>query len=151
MRWIQCRFVVRINRQLQHGQHLKKKCQFWEPTRGRRWVGLLRRAEDKRQAVHQQLSQCQLGRDSECVRKTPHGVETRSHSRETFWSPCLRRGFLFASRYPQTRWTYLQLRASKRLKSTTASASRHKKTRCDAHIGPGDGGTDNMAQLLATA
>ena len=25
--------------------------------------------EDKRQAVHQQLSQCQLGRDSECVRK----------------------------------------------------------------------------------
>ena len=26
-----------------------------------------------------------------------------------------------------------------------------KKTRCDAHIGPGDGGTDNMAQLLATA
>ena len=35
--------------------------------------------KDKRQAVHQQLSQCQLGRDSECVRKTPHGVETRSH------------------------------------------------------------------------
>ena len=34
-----------------------------------RWVGLLRRAEDKRQAVHQKLSQCQLGRDSECVRK----------------------------------------------------------------------------------
>ena len=30
LRWIQCRFVVRINRQLQHGQHLKKKCQFWE-------------------------------------------------------------------------------------------------------------------------
>ena len=28
---------------------------------------------------------------------------------------------------------------------------RHKKTRCDVHIGPGDGGTDNMAQLLATA
>ena len=28
---------------------------------------------------------------------------------------------------------------------------RHKKTRCDAHIGPGDGGTDNMAQPLATA
>ena len=51
--------------------------------------------KDKRQAVHQQLSQCQLGRDSECVRKTPHGVETRSHSRETFWSPCLRRGLLF--------------------------------------------------------
>ena len=25
--------------------------------------------KDKRQAVHQQLSQCQLGRDSECVRK----------------------------------------------------------------------------------
>ena len=25
--------------------------------------------EDKRQAVHQQLSQCQLGRDNECVRK----------------------------------------------------------------------------------
>ena len=25
--------------------------------------------EDKRQAVHQQLSQCQLGRDSEVVRK----------------------------------------------------------------------------------
>ena len=55
--------------------------------------GLKKRAEDKRQAVHQQLSQCQLGRDSERVRKTPHGVETRSHSRETFWSPCLRRGF----------------------------------------------------------
>ena len=60
--------------------------------------------KDKRQAVHQQLSQCQLGRDSKCVRKTPHGVETRSHSRETFWSPCLRRGFLFVSRYPQTKW-----------------------------------------------
>ena len=25
--------------------------------------------KDKRQAVHQQLSQCQLGRDSKCVRK----------------------------------------------------------------------------------
>ena len=25
--------------------------------------------EDKRQAVHPRLSQCQLGRDSECVRK----------------------------------------------------------------------------------
>ena len=32
-------------------------------------AGLKKRAEDKRQAVHQQLSQCQLGRDSECVRK----------------------------------------------------------------------------------
>ena len=60
--------------------------------------------KDKRQAVHQQLSQCQLGRDSGYVRKTPRGVETRSHSRETFWSPCLWRGFLFASRYPQTKW-----------------------------------------------
>ena len=60
--------------------------------------------KDKRQAVHQQLSQCQLGRDGECVRRTPHGVETRSHSRGTFWSPCLRRGSLFASRYPQTKW-----------------------------------------------
>ena len=107
--------------------------------------------EDKRQAVYPRLSQCQLGRDSECVRKTPHGVETRSHSRETFWSPCLRRGFLFGSRYPQTKWRCLQLQASKCLKSTTTSASRHKKTRCDAHIGPGDGGTDNMAQPLATA
>ena len=27
--------------------------------------------KDKRQAVHQQLSQCQLGRDSKCVRKNP--------------------------------------------------------------------------------
>ena len=43
--------------------------------------------EDKRQAVHPRLSQCQLGRDSECVRKTPHGVETRSHSREAFLEP----------------------------------------------------------------
>ena len=51
--------------------------------------------EDKRQAVHQQLSQCQLGRDGECVRKTPHGVETRSHTRETFWSPCPWRGVSF--------------------------------------------------------
>ena len=63
--------------------------------------------KDKRQAVHQQLSQCQLGRDSECVRKTPHGVETRSHSRETFWSPCLRRGFLFAyESAPTCRWRW---------------------------------------------
>jgi len=107
--------------------------------------------KDKRQAVHQQLSQCQLGRDSECVRKTPHGVETRSHSRETFWSPCLRRGVLFASRYPPTKWPPLPPRAPKRPASTTTSASSHKKTRCDVHIGPGDGGTDNMAQLLATA
>ena len=66
--------------------------------------GFLKLAEDKGQAVHPRLSQCQLGRDSEFVRKTPHGVETRSHSRKTFWSPCLRRGFLFASGYPQTKW-----------------------------------------------
>ena len=59
--------------------------------------------KDKRQAVHQQLSQCQLGRDSECVRKTPHGVETRSHSLETFGSPCLRRGFLFVYKSAPTR------------------------------------------------
>ena len=32
-------------------------------------AGLKKRAEDKRQAVHPRLSQCQLGRDSECVRK----------------------------------------------------------------------------------
>ena len=31
--------------------------------------GLKKLAEDKRQAVHQRLSQCQLGRDSESVRK----------------------------------------------------------------------------------
>ena len=66
--------------------------------------GFLKLAEDKGQAVHPRLSQCQLGRDSECVRKTPHAVATRSHSRQTFWSPCLRRGFVFASRYPQTKW-----------------------------------------------
>jgi len=60
-------------------------------------AGLKKLAEDKRQAVHSQLSQCQLSRDAGDVRKkAPHGVETRSHSRETFWSPCLRRGLLFA-------------------------------------------------------
>ena len=31
-------------------------------------------------------------------------------------------GVSFASRYPQTKWTYLQLRASRRLKSATDSA-----------------------------
>ena len=31
--------------------------------------GLKKLAEDKRQAVHQRLSECQLGRDSERVRK----------------------------------------------------------------------------------
>ena len=31
--------------------------------------GLKKLAEDKGQAVHPRLSQCQLGRDSECVRK----------------------------------------------------------------------------------
>ena len=62
--------------------------------------------EDKRQAVHQHppLSQCQLGRDSECVRKTPHGVETRSHSTRDVLEPLPLAGFLFASRYPQTKW-----------------------------------------------
>ena len=30
-----------------------------------------------------------------CEEKTPHGVETRQHSREAFRNPCLRRGFLF--------------------------------------------------------
>ena len=108
--------------------------------------------EDKRQAVHPRLSQCQLGRDSECVRKKRLTGWKQGHTPERrFGAPAFGGGFLFASLFLQTRWTYLQLRASKRLKSTTASASRHKKTRCDAHIGPGDGGTDNMAQLLATA
>ena len=32
-------------------------------------AGLKKLAEDKRQAVHQQLSQCQLNRDNEVVRK----------------------------------------------------------------------------------
>ena len=31
---------------------------------------------------------------------------------------------------------------------TTPSASGHKKTRCDSHIGLGDGGNLNMAQSL---
>ena len=33
-----------------------------------------------------------------------------------------------------------------RIPNPTDSASGHKKARCDAHIGPGDGGNDNMAQ-----
>ena len=113
--------------------------------------GFLKLAEDKGQAVHPRLSQCQLSKEDELVRKNASRGGNKVILRETFWSPCLRRGFLFASRYPQTKWRYEQLQASKRLKSTTSSASSHKKTRCDAHIGPGDGGTDNMAQLLATA
>jgi hypothetical protein len=40
---------------------------------------------------------------------------------------------------------HTQRQASNPSKSTTASASRHKKTRCDTHIGPGDGGNINMA------
>ena len=107
--------------------------------------------EDKRQAVHQQLSQCQLGRDSECVRKNASRGGNKATLPRYVLETLPSAGFLFDSRYPQTKWRYLQPRASKCLKSATASASRHKKTRCDAHIGPGDGGTDNMAQLLATA
>ena len=34
--------------------------------------------------------------------------------------------------------------------STIHSASEHKKTRCDSHNGPGDGGNLNMSQLLGT-
>ena len=113
--------------------------------------GLLRRAEDKGQAVHPRLSQCQLGRDNECVRKNASRGGNKVTLPRDVLEPLPLAGVFFASRYPHTKWPYLQLRASKRLKSTTASASRHKKTRCDAHIGPGDGGIDNMGQLLATA
>ena len=42
-------------------------------------------------------------------------------------------------------------RVSTASQNPTDSASGHKKTRCDAHIGPGDGGNDNMAQQLGTA
>ena len=89
--------------------------------------GLKKLTEDKGQAVHQRLSQCQLGRDSESVRKNASRGGNKVTPREKFWSPCLWRGFLFGSRYPQTKWRYEQLQASKRLKSTTSSASSHKK------------------------
>ena len=58
--------------------------------------GLKKLAEDKRQAVHQRLSQCQLGRDGESVRKNASRGGNKVTPRETVWSPCLRRGFLFA-------------------------------------------------------
>ena len=63
-----------------------------------RWAELKTLAKDKRQAVYPRLSQCQLSRDACLVRKNASGVEARSHSLETFWSPCLRRGFLFVYR-----------------------------------------------------
>ena len=107
--------------------------------------------KDKRQAVHQRLSKCQLGRDSECVRKNaPRGGNKVTLPRDVL-EPLPLAGVSFCLALSTDQVAYEQLQASKRLKSTTASASSHKKTRCDAHIGPGDGGTDNMAQLLATA
>ena len=84
--------------------------------------GFLKLAEDKGQAVHPRLSQCQLGRDSGRVRKNAsRGGNKVTLPREVL-EPLPLAGFLFASRYPQTKWRYEQLQASKCLKSTTASA-----------------------------
>ena len=66
--------------------------------------GLKKLAVDKGQAVHQRLSQCQLGRDSESVRKNASRGGNKVTLPGDVWSPCLRRGFLFVSRYPQTKW-----------------------------------------------
>ena len=43
------------------------------------------------------------------------------------------------------------IRASTASQNPTDSGPGHKKARCDGHIGPGDGGNDNMAQQLGTA
>ena len=108
--------------------------------------------EDKRQAVHPRLSQCQLGRDSEYVRKNASRGGNKVTLPRDVLEPLPSAGVSFCLALSTDQVApCLQPRASKCLKSATASASRHKKTRCDAHIGPGDGGTDNMAQLLATA
>ena len=108
--------------------------------------------EDKRQAVHPRLSQCQLGRDSELVRKNASQGGNKVTLLRYVLEPLPSAGVSFCLALSTDQVApCLQTRASKCLKSATASASRHKKTRCDAHIGPGDGGTDNMAQLLATA
>ena len=108
--------------------------------------------EDKRQAVHPRLSQCQLGRDSESVRKNASRGGNKVTLPGDVLEPLPSAGVSFYLALSTDQVVLpAEPRASKCLKSATASASRHKKTRCDAHIGPGDGGTDNMAQLLATA
>ena len=110
--------------------------------------GLKKLAEGKGQAVHQRLSQCQLGRDDESVRKNASRGGNKVTLPGDVLEPLPSAGVSFCLALS----TYqVALRTASSFKSTTASASRHKKTRCDAHIGPGDGGTDNMAQLLATA
>ena len=68
-----------------------------------------------------------------------------------FGAPAFGGGFFLPRVIHRPSGPNYRLRASKRLASTTTSASSHKKTRCDVHIGPGDGGTDNMAQLLTNA
>ena len=53
--------------------------------------------EDKRQAVHQQLSQCQLGRDSEHVRKKRLTGWKQGHTPERrFGAPAFGGGFFLA-------------------------------------------------------
>ena len=86
-----------------------------------------------------------------CEEKRLTGWKQGHTAERRFGAPAFGGGFFLPRVIHRPSGPYLQLRALKRLKSTIASASRHKKTRCDAHIGPGDGGTDNMAQLLATA
>ena len=60
--------------------------------------------EDKRQVVHLPLSQRQLSRDVCFVRENASWGGNKGTLPRDVWSPCLRRGFLFASRYPQTKW-----------------------------------------------
>ena len=78
--------------------------------------------EDKRQAVHPRLSQCQLGRDSECVRKNAsRGGNKVTLPREVL-EPLPLAGVSFCLALSTDQVALEQLQASKRLKSTTASA-----------------------------
>ena len=53
--------------------------------------------KDKRQAVHQQLSQCQLGRDSECVRTKRLTGWKQGHTPERrFGAPAFGGGFFLS-------------------------------------------------------
>ena len=60
--------------------------------------------KDKRQAVHQQLSQCQLGRDSDRVRKNALRGGNKVTLPRDVLEPLPLAGVFFASRYPQAKW-----------------------------------------------
>ena len=74
-----------------------------------------------------------------------HGLETRTQPREIFGAPAFGGGFFLTSVIHRVSGSKLCLWVAIAAQSTIPSASGHKKTRCDEHIGPGDGGNPYMA------